>query len=161
MKTIKVTLFTLLLALIFQCTTYAQQTNIWKDGHLTFVTKDLVDSEGFENETDYDAGNDDVGINMEIIDYNDLSNEYKDLEFNSSQGCLDMEVELRKKGGSFFDGHKSYYSICYDNEYQEYIINAVIYREDINKVYDIALYCYTISIDEGLNVLKSIEFLDK
>ncbi|MDG5491396.1 hypothetical protein [Psychroserpens sp. SPM9] len=160
MMTIKNALLSLLVLFSFQLAIQAQQTNIWKDGHLTFVTKTLVDSEGDEDETDYDAGNDDVGINMEIIKSSELSRRYKDLEYSSSQGCLDMELELKSKGGTFLDGYKSYYSVCYDKEYKEYILNAVIYREDKKKYYDIALYCYTITVEEGLNVLKSIKFLD-
>ena len=161
MNTIKKITFTLTLVFVFQCVTHAQHTNIWKDGRLTFVTKTLVDSEGDEDETSYDAGNDDVGINMEIIDYSEVSRMYLNPEFSSSQGCIDMQTELKRKGGSFYNAYKSYYSVCYDKDYDEYIINAVIHRDDTEKIYDIALYCYNITIDEGLEVLKSITFLDK
>jgi hypothetical protein len=154
--------FTLVLLAAFQMTLNAQHTNIWKDGKLTFITKDKVDSEGDEDATDYDAGNDAVGINMEIINYDDqLENYLNDLKYSSSEGCLDMELELTKVGTTFLAKHNSFYSVCYDKEYGETIINAVIHRDDVQKVYDIALYCYEITVEEGLEVLKSITFLDE
>nr|WP_321222659.1 hypothetical protein [uncultured Psychroserpens sp.] len=155
-------IFTIVILIVFQSTLNAQHTNIWKDGKLTFVTKEKVDSEGAEDETDYDAGNDDVGINMEIIKYEDEVESYlKDIKYSSSKGCLDMELELKEIGSPYLDKHKSFYSVCYDEEYDELIINAVIHRDDVQKVYDIALYCYNISLEEGLDVLKSFTFLDE
>jgi hypothetical protein len=155
-------IFTLVLLIAFQMTLNAQHTNVWKDGKLTFITKTKVDSEGDENETDYDAGNDTVGINMEIINYQDQLEKYlNDIKFSSSQGCSDMRLELKKVGTSFLNNHESFYSVCYDKEDKETIINAVIHRDDIKKVYDIALYCYDITLEEGLEVLKSITFLEE
>ena len=154
------TFLTLVLLIAFKMTLNAQHTNVWKDGKMSFITKEKVDSEGDEDATDYDAGNDDVGINMEIINYADELEKYlKDIKYSSSQGCLDMDLELKKTGSSFLDTHKSFYSVCYDKEYNELIINAVIQRDDIKKIYDIALYCYDISVEEGLEVLKSITLL--
>ena len=156
------TFFTIVLCIAFQMTVTAQHTNIWKDGKLTFITKKKVDSEGDENATDYDAGNDAVGINMEIIDYEDELEKYlSDIKYASSQGCPDMELELKTIGNSFLTKHRSFYSVCYDKEYKETIINAVIQRDDIKKVYDIALYCYDITLEEGIEVLKSITFLEE
>ncbi|WP_460218690.1 hypothetical protein [Psychroserpens sp. MEBiC05023] len=153
--------YSIVLFILFQTQTHAQYKNVWKDGKLTFITKTAVDSEGDENETDYDAGNDDVGINIEIIDYADENEAYlSSIEYASSIGCEDMQIEFKYKGGAFLEIHRSYYSVCYDNEEKEYIINAVIQRDDIEKIYDIAFYCYTISVEEGLDVLKSIEFVD-
>ena len=140
----------------------AQHTNVWKDGKLSFITKEKVDSEGDEDATDYDAGNDAVGINMEIINYADELDKYlSDIKYSSSQGCSDMKLELKKVGTSFLDKHRSFYSVCYDEEYKETIINAVIQRDDTKKVYDIALYCYDITLEEGIAVLKSIAFLEE
>ncbi|MFT4612549.1 MAG: hypothetical protein ACJA1H_001499 [Glaciecola sp.] len=156
------TVFTIVLLVVFQLTINAQHTNIWKDGKLTFITKEKVDSEGDEDATDYDAGNDTVGINMEIINYADELEIYlADIKYSSSIGCSDMSLELKKEGSSFLNTHKSFYSICYDKTYNETIINAVIHRDDIKKVYDIALYCYDITLEEGLDVLKSITFLEE
>lgn len=153
---------TIVLLIAFQMTSNAQHTNVWKDGKLSFITKEKVDSEGDEDETDYDAGNDAVGINMEIINYDDELKRYlNDIKYSSSQGCLDMNLELKKVGTSFLNKHKSFYSVCYDKEYNETIINAVIQRDDTKKIYDIALYCYDITLEEGLEVLKSITFLDQ
>ena len=154
--------FTIIALIAFQMTMNAQHTNVWKDGKLSFITKEKVDSEGYEDATDYDAGNDAVGINMEIIEYADQLEVYlKNIKFSSSQGCTDMELELKKVGASFMNNHKSFYSVCYDKEYNELVINAVIHRDDIEKVYDIAVYCYEITLEEGLEILKSITFLDK
>ena len=153
-------IFTIVLLVAFQLTLHAQHTNIWKDGKLTFITKAKVDSEGDEDATDYDAGNDAVGINMEIINYADELETYlNDIKYSSSIGCSDMRLELKKVGSSFLINQKSFYSVCYDKEYDETIINAVIHRDDTQQAYNIALYCYDITLEEGLEVLKSIAFL--
>ncbi|MGK0322868.1 MAG: hypothetical protein ACJARX_001319 [Psychroserpens sp.] len=74
---------------------------------------------------------------------------------------LRHEIRIKKIGPSFLNKHTSFYSICYDEDHKETVINAVIHSDDIKKLYDIELYYYDISIAEGLEVLKSITFLDE
>jgi len=147
-------LFTLIILFHFSLT--AQVKNVWKDGHLTFETKNKVDSQGDESERDYDAENEQLGINMEIVDYFNESEEFlSDIKKGCRQICKDMNMNFIKDGKPFMSGYKSYFIVCKDNEY---VITAVILREDQKKVYEISLYCYEISIQQGINILKSFKF---
>lgn len=147
--------------LILSLNANAQYVNVWKDGKLTFETKQKIDTEGYEDETDYDGENEVLGINMEIINYEDELVEYlRDVKFSSRQGCINMDMEITKDGRSFLTNYKSHFTVCHDKDDEGYVLNAVIFRDDNQKVYDIALYCYEISIEEGIKVLESFKFLD-
>ena len=148
-------IFILIILLHFSLT--AQVKNVWKDGHLTFETAYKVDSQGDESETDYDAENDQLGINMEIVDYFNESEEFlNDIKKGCRTICKDMNMSFVKDGKPFIKGYNSYFIVCKDDDY---VITAVILREDQKKVYEISLYYYEISIQRGIKILKSFKFI--
>lgn len=152
-------IFFLITVLVIQLNVKAQQVNVWKDGKLTFETKQKIDTEGDEDETDYDGENDVLGINIQIVKIKeDLDKNSNILKLASRKGCTNMYIEIIKDGSPFLTNYMSHYTVCRDGE--DYVLNAIIYREDNKKAYDINLYCYEISIEEGVKILKSFKFLD-
>lgn len=145
--------------LTFSLNANAQYVNVWKDGKLTFETKQKIDTERDEDETDYDGENDVLGINMQIVTINqNVDKNSNTLKLVSREGCKNMYMDIIEDGRPFLPNYMSHYTVCRDGE--DYVLNAVIYREDNKKAYDINLYCYDISVKQGVKILESFKFLD-
>ena len=136
--------------------TLAQKVNTWERGDLSFVTKKKIKQNDSEDKNVYDADNDGLGINIEIVDFEGESPEFlNDPQYGCKEICEDMEMEFRENGGEFISFYKNHYIVCFD---KEPVITAVILREDIQKVYEISIWCYEIEVEEGVEILKSLKF---
>jgi len=148
-------IFTVILLIHFSLK--AQVINVWKDGNLTFETKYKLDSQGDESETDYDAENQLLGLNIEVVDYQNQSEAFlNDIKYGCREICNDMSMSFVRDGKPFMSRNKSYFIVCKDDEP---VITAIIVKEDQKKVYEISLYCYEISVKKGIKVLKSFKFI--
>jgi hypothetical protein len=148
----------LLLAIctIFPNIVQGQHTNKWKKANLSFETKGKIKKYFSLDRRIYDADNDSLGINMELVKYKNESNDFiNDIDYGCKEICEDMKMTFQTNGSSFIQGHRSYYVVCFDDEP---VITAVILRDDLQKAYEISLYCYKIDIDEGVRILETIKF---
>lgn len=138
---------------------FGQHVYVWEDAQMTFETQQKL----FEDEIDtedlmYDAENDAIGINMELVDFKDESEEFlKNIEEGCREICADMNMKLLENGEEFNTTHKSYYVICFD---REPVVTAVIMRENIQKAIEISLYCYNSDTEQAIELLKNIRFDD-
>ena len=145
--------------LFLQIDIEAQHVNKWNKGKLTYETKEKVKKNKASDSKSYDADNASVGINMEVVDFREESPDFlADLVFACKEICGDMKLKFQSAGDKFLADYKSYYSVCYD---KEPVITAVILREDLQKAYEISIYCYEIQVEEGVEILKSMKFIKK
>ena len=124
---------------------------------MTFETQQTLFEDDIDTEDQmFDAENDAIGINMELVDFRDESQRFlKNVKKGCREICNDMEMKILENGEDFNSKHKSYYIICFD---QEPVVTAVILRENIKKAIEISLYCYDNDTAQAITLLKNIRF---
>jgi len=149
--------FWVIVFLFFPIVGFAQHVYTWPDAQMTFETQQKLIEDDIDMEDQmYDAENDALGINMELVDFRDESETFlNDIEAGCREICEDMSMTLLKDGESFTPNYKSYYVICFD---KEPVVTAVILRENIKKAIEISLFCYDNDTEKALDLLKNIRF---